>query len=97
VELEQATQKRPRVVAAEVATLDERNGVREIRERQPMRESRPVRALRGVRGGDELARGGATKTAAPPQLVGPGHGGSLAPPGYRDRLGRRRPAHPRAT
>ena len=57
----------------EVAALDERDGVREIGERQAAREPRAVRALGGVRGGDELAGRAAAEPPAAPQLVGVGH------------------------
>ena len=69
VQLEQPAQERLRVLAREVAALDERDGVREIRERQPAREPRAVRALGGVRGRHELARRTAAQPPAAPQLL----------------------------
>ena len=80
VELEQAAQERLRVLAAEVAALDERDRMREIGERQPAREPRPVRALSRVGRCHELARSAAPETATPPQLLGLGHRGRLALP-----------------
>jgi hypothetical protein len=61
VELEQPAQERARVLAGEVAALDERDRVREVGERQPAREPRSVCALGGERRGHELARGGAAR------------------------------------
>ena len=69
MQLEQPAQERPRVVAREVAALDERDGVREVRERQAAREARAVRALRRVRGRYELTRRAAPQPATPPQLL----------------------------
>ena len=69
VQLEQPAQERLRVLAREVAALDERDGVREVGERQPAREARAVRALGRVRGRDELARRAAAQAATPPQLL----------------------------
>ena len=60
VQLEQAAQERLRVLAREVAALDERDRVREIGEREPAREPRPVRALGRV-------RGATSSPAAPPR------------------------------
>jgi hypothetical protein len=69
VELEQSAQERLRVVARKVAPLDESDRVREIGERQPVREARPVGALRRERGGDELARSSPAQAPATPQLL----------------------------
>ena len=66
VQLEQPAQERLRVVAGEVAALDERDRVREVGERQPAREPRAVGALGGVRRGDELARGIAAEPPTAP-------------------------------
>ena len=73
VQLEQPAQERLRVVAREVAALDERDRVREVGERQPACEARAVRALGGVRGRDELVRSAAAQPPATPQLLGSGH------------------------
>ncbi len=78
VELEQPAQERLRVLAAQVAALDERDCMREIGERQPASEPRPVRTLSRVGRCHELARSAAPETATPPQLLGLGHRGSLA-------------------
>ena len=75
VQLEQSAQERLRVVARQVAALDERDRVREVGERQPAREARPVGALRRERGGDELARSGPAQPPAAPQLLGSTHDG----------------------
>ena len=69
VQLEQPAQERLRVVAGEVAALDERDRVREVGERQPAREPRAVRALGRVGGGDELARSAAAQPPAAPELL----------------------------
>ena len=69
VQLEQPAQQRPRVVAREVAALDERDRVREVGQREAAREPRAVRALGGVRRGDELLRGAAAQPPAAPQLL----------------------------
>ena len=73
MQLEQPAQERRRVVAGEVAALDERDGVREVGERQPAGETRAVRALGRVRRRHELARGAAAQPSSPPQLLGPRH------------------------
>ena len=69
VQLEQPAQERLRVLAREVAALDERDRVREVGERQAAREPRAVRALGRVRRRHELARSTAAQPAAPPQLL----------------------------
>ena len=69
MELEQSAQKRLRVVARKVAALDQSDRVREIGERQPVREARSVGALRRERGGDELARSSPAQAPATPQLL----------------------------
>jgi hypothetical protein len=69
VELEQSAQERLRVVARKVAALDQSDRVREIGERQPVREARPVGALHRERGGDELARSSPAQAPATPQLL----------------------------
>ena len=69
VELEQSAQERLRVVARKVAALDQSDRVREIGERQPVREARSVGALRRERGGDELARSSPAQAPATPQLL----------------------------
>jgi hypothetical protein len=66
VELEQSAQKRLRVVARKVAALDQSDRVREIGERQPVREARSLGALRG---GDEFARSSPAQAPATPQLI----------------------------
>ena len=75
VELEQPPQQRLRILAREVAALDERDGVREVGERQPARETRAVGALGRVRRRHELARSAAAQPPAPPQLLGLRHDG----------------------
>ena len=64
VQLEQPAQKRPRVVAGQVAALDERDRVRQIGEREPVREPRAMRALGGVRSRDHLAGRAASQPSA---------------------------------
>ena len=73
VELEQSTQKRLRVVALEVAALDERDRVREVGEGQPLCETRPVRALGRERAGDELVRRSPAQASATPQFLRSSH------------------------
>ena len=68
MQLEQPAQERPRVVAGEVAALDERDRVREIGERQAVREPRPVRALGGVGRRHQLAGGAAAQPPAAAEL-----------------------------
>ncbi len=75
VQLEQAAEERLRVVAGEVAALDERDRVREVGEREPAREPGPVRALGRVGGRDELPRGPAAQASAPPQFLALAHRG----------------------
>ena len=71
VQLEQSSQKRASVVTREVTALDQRNRVREVSQRQATRESRPVRALRGVRRGHQLTRCAAAQPPTTPQLLHP--------------------------
>ena len=73
VQLEQPAQERPRVVAGQVAALDQRDGVRQIGEREPVREPRPMRALGGVRRRHQLAGRAAPQPSAAAQLFGPRH------------------------
>ena len=47
--------------------------MRQVGERQPVREPRAVCALGGVGGGDELARGAAAQAPAAPQLLRSAH------------------------
>ena len=60
-------------VAVQVAALDERDRVRQIGEREAVREPRAVGALGGVGGRDELARGAAAQASSPSQLLDSGH------------------------
>ena len=64
VQLEQPAQERPPVVAGEVAALDQRDGVRQIGEREPVREPRAMRALGGVRRRHQLAGRAAPQPSA---------------------------------
>ena len=73
VQLEQPAQERPCVVAGQVAALDERDRVRQIGEREPVREPRAVRALGGVRSRDQLAGRTAPQPPAAAQLLGLRH------------------------
>jgi hypothetical protein len=73
MQLEEPAQERAGVVAGQVAALDERDGVREIGEREPVREPRAVRALRGIRSRDQLAGRTATQPPAAAQLPGLRH------------------------
>ena len=75
VELEQPPQQRLRVLTREVAALDERDGVREVCERQPASETRAVGALGRIGRRHELARSAAAQPPAPPQLLGLRHDG----------------------
>ena len=74
MELEQSPQQRPRVLAVDVAPLDERDRVRQVGEREAVCESRAVCALGGVGGRDELACGPAAQAPTAPQLLDTGHG-----------------------
>jgi hypothetical protein len=69
VELEQSPQERLRVLAREIAALDECDAMCEICERQPAGETRTVGALRRIGGRHELARSAAAQTTTPPQLL----------------------------
>ena len=71
VQLEQPTQERLRVLAREVAALDECDGVREICERQPASETRAMGTLGRIGRRHELARGAAAQPPAPPHLRPP--------------------------
>jgi hypothetical protein len=66
VELEQSAQECLRIVALEVAALDERDRMREVGEGQPVCETRPVRALRCECAGDELVRSSPAQAPATP-------------------------------
>jgi hypothetical protein len=68
VQLEQAAYERPCVITRKVAALDERNGMREIRERQAPGQTRSVRALGRVGGCDQLTGGAAAQPSAPAEL-----------------------------
>ncbi len=68
VQLEQPAHERPRIVAREVSALDERDRVREIRERQAPSEPRSVCALGRVSSGDQLTGGATAQPPAPPEL-----------------------------
>ena len=75
VQLEQPPQERLRVLAREVAALDECDGVREICERQPASETRAVGALGRIGRRHELARSAAAQPPAPSQLLRLRHDG----------------------
>ena len=62
-----------RVVTGEVAALDQRDGVRQIGEREPVREPRAMRALGGVRRRHQLAGRAAPQPSAAAQLLGLRH------------------------
>ena len=73
VQLEQPAQQRRPVVAAQVAALDQRDGVGQVGEREAVRETRAVRALGRVGGRDQLARRASAQASAPSQLLDSGH------------------------
>ena len=93
VQLEQPSQERLCVLAREVASFDECDGVREICERQPASETRAVGALRRIGRRHELARSPAAQPPAPPQLLRLRHDGDTRGGfccGFFDRAGRSR-------
>ena len=96
MQLEQPAQERPRVVAGEVAALDESDGMREVGEREPAREPRAVRALGGVGGRHQLACSTAPQPPAPAELLRLRHHAETRPPertmlDAQPALGRTRP------
>ena len=70
VQLEQPAQERSSVVTGQVTALDQRDGVRQIGEREPVREPRPMRALGGVRRRHQLAGRAAPQPSAAAKLLG---------------------------
>ena len=87
VQLEQPAQQRLRIVAGQVAALDERDRMREVGEREAVRQARPVGALGRERGSDELARSSPAQAPAAPQLLGSAHAAETT-------RSRRRPSAP---
>ena len=77
VQLEQPPHQRPRIVAGEIASLDQRDRVREVGERQATSKARAVRALGGIRGRDQLAGGPTPQATAPAELLCLRHDRSL--------------------
>ena len=73
VQLEQAPEKRRSILGCDVTAFDERDGVREVCERQPAGKTRAVGALGRIGRGDELGRGATAQPSAPAQLLGSRH------------------------
>jgi hypothetical protein len=73
VQLEQPANECPRIVAGEVAALDQGDCMGKIRERQAVRKARAVSALSGVGSSHQLACSTAAQPPAPAQLVGLRH------------------------
>ena len=61
------------ILTREVTAFDERDGVRDVCERQPAGKTRAVGALGRIGRRHELGRGTAVEPSAPPQLLGPRH------------------------
>ena len=80
VQLEQPAHECARVLACEVATLDQGDRMRQIREREPAREPRAMSALGGVRGSHQLACGTAPQPPAPAELLRLRHHAETRPP-----------------
>jgi hypothetical protein len=73
VQLEQAAQEPVRIVARQVAALDQRHRVRQIGKGEPVREPRAVSALSGICSRDQLTGRIPPQPSAAAQLLGLGH------------------------
>src|SRR6185437_11559512 len=68
VQLEQPAEQRLRIVASQIAALDEDDRVRQVGEREAARQAGPVCALGREGGGYELACRASAQAPAAPQL-----------------------------
>ena len=92
VELEQARRAAaPPRAGVEAAALDERDGVREVGQRQPVGQAPRVPDLVAVAGLDELRRRAAREPTARPEVARVAHAGSVASPAARARPSLERP------